>query len=356
MLSKKKTIAIIGTGAVGGYYGARLDEAGHDVVFHMRGENFEEAKKTGLKVISPDGDMHIAPDRLRAYSTVEEMAAANGGAAFDWVLVALKSTAMDLIPDMLEPLVDKATTRVGLMMNGLVEDELLRLLQLRGIECHSMYGGMAFLCAERTAPARVEHTRYGPIAFGVAFTTSSSDDHEQHVKDLFTNTVVAVSLDKHLLHGRWKKMMVNLAFNGLCVAMGGVTVDKIAADPVRRKLAETIMDEAACIGNADMAQVYGSGNFELLGDKEKTAMMQWCDGVGKFAPSTMVDFMHGRPMEIRFLFREPLIRAARLGVECPALESLVQQIQCIAEQENSNEQVMAVPNDALQMVPVTHVA
>lgn len=326
---KSQKVAVIGTGAVGGYYGARLVEAGHDVFFQMRGANYTQAKKTGLKVVSPDGDIHIPSDRLQAFESTEEMKQAAAGGPFDWVLVALKSTAMNKIPDMLAPIVGK-NTRIFVVMNGLVEDELIRLLRVAGIDFHTVYGGMAFICAERTAPALVEHTRYGPISFGLAETCDATLDHEKDIKELFAGCCVCTSLEKSLLRGRWKKMMVNLAFNGLCVAMGGVTVDKIAHDPLRRRLAETIMDEAASIGNADMARLHGKENFEPLGEKEKVAMMTWCDGVGKFSPSTMVDFVNGRPMEVRFLFREPLIRAARLGIEAPALESVVSQIEALA--------------------------
>jgi Ketopantoate reductase PanE/ApbA C terminal len=124
--------------------------------------------------------------------------------------------------------------------------------------------------------------------------------------------------------------------NALCVAMGGITVDKIAANPKLLAMASTIMDEASAIGNAELLAKYGEGNFKPLGAAEKTAMMDWCKGVGEFAPSTLVDFLNGQQMEVRYLFQEPIIRSKRLGIPCPVLETVVSQIVALASVSSSS--------------------
>lgn len=134
--------------------------------------------------------------------------------------------------------------------------------------------------------------------------------------------------------------------------MGGVTVDKIAANPFLRSLASTIMDEASAIGNAELLKKYGEGNYTPLGAAEKTAMMDWCDGVGQFAPSTLVDFMNGQQMEIRYLFQEPIIRSKRLDIPCPVLEAVVSQIVALAKNGVSSSKSRLAKDFVLDRAPL----
>jgi ketopantoate reductase len=113
-------------------------------------------------------------------------------------------------------------------------------------------------------------------------------------------------------------------------------VDKIVANPILRSMASTIMDEASAIGNAELLETHGEGNFKPLGATEKNAMMDWCDGVGEFAPSTLVDFLNGHQMELRYLFQEPILRGRRLNIPCPVLEAVVAQIESLAKTPRSN--------------------
>jgi 2-dehydropantoate 2-reductase len=204
------TIAIIGTGAVGGCYGAKLHEAGNKVLFNMRGQNFQVGKQHGLTLKSITGDVFIPPPDLNAYQSTQEMAEAVGSTGFDWVVVALKSTAMDEIADLVDPLLS-SKTRLLLLMNGLVEDAVMQRLEKKGCRYHSVYGGAAFVCAERTAPAVIEHKHYGSITAALAASVASDDDHEAALQALFQGTSVCISYETSLLRGRWKKMMVNLS-------------------------------------------------------------------------------------------------------------------------------------------------
>lgn len=322
---KKLNVAVVGVGAVGGYYGSKLHEAGHDVHFYMRpGRNYEVSKRNGLTIHSANGTTVIGNPQV--YSTTKDMATAVPG-GFDWVVIALKSSAMDVIPDLLAPL-STSRTKVLVLMNGLVEGDLMRLLSKHEVRYHTMYGGMAFICAERVAPAVIEHRKYGSLSVGVACTWEENwSYHQDAVTTLFEPSGVSATLESCLTRARWKKQMVNLPFNGLAVAMGGLTVDKITSDPGLRKMALSIMDESAEIANAELRLAYGEGNFVPIGEKEKVAMMTWCDGVGEFKTSTMVDFIKRRPMEVRFIFREALLRAQKHKIHAPFLEAVVLQVE-----------------------------
>jgi len=160
-------------------------------------------------------------------------------------------------------------------------------------------------------------------------------------------------------------MLWNLPFNGISVAMGGITVDKIMRDPSLRRLAELIMDETTAIGmrkvhcvasgfvtfaisahlrkmlplslfpphfvfiyqaHADLESHLGSGGYEPLHEEDKFFCMKLSDTMGPYKTSTMLDLKARRPMEVEYLFNKPLQRANRLGVPVPHLETVVAQI------------------------------
>src|SRR3954464_15742770 len=97
MNTNRPVIAIVGTGAVGGYYGARLAQHGHDVHFLLRGD-YDAVRRNGLVVESCDGDFRIPPEAVRAYDDPRRMP------AVDLVIVTLKSTSNDQVDTLVRPL------------------------------------------------------------------------------------------------------------------------------------------------------------------------------------------------------------------------------------------------------------
>jgi len=333
-------VAVIGTGAVGSYYGARLAEAGHDVHFYMRNEHYEAALRQGLTVTSVDGDMRIPADQLQVYPTTESMAAddACGGnkTTFDWVIVALKSSALEAIPDLIFPVLSP-TTRLLIIMNGMIENDLVKAMRKRyGLKddntplscCQTLYGGMALICCNRVAPATTDHSYFGLLTAGVASSQSTDRDvDESAFRNLFSPTPIDLAYDQSLLRGRWRKMLWNLPFNGISVAMGGITIDQIVHDQGLRQLAYEIIDEAIIAANTELEHVYGKGNYQPLGIMDRYAMMKLSDDMGPYKPSTFLDFVNRRPMEVKYLFREPLDRATQYNVPTPHLSTVVRQVE-----------------------------
>jgi 2-dehydropantoate 2-reductase len=331
-----KTIAVVGTGAVGGYYGARLWEAGYDVKFQMRGVNLSTSQINGFRVTSIDGDIFIPPNHLQVFERSEECG------PVDWVIVALKSYSLEAIPDLILPLLDPNRTRILVIMNGLIEEDLICALKHRaGLEqtaegsldcCAALYGGMALICANRIAPGHVDHSYAGLLNGGLAssnsHSTASIEDHKLAFLDLWRPTKIRVKYETSVLAGRWRKCLWNLPFNGISVAMGGITVDKIVQDPSLRKLAYQVMDETIAAGNADLAE-HGHPQNVFLSEDDKHRMMELSDNMGPYCTSTMLDLVANRPMEVRYLFTKPVERARSLGIPVPRLETLVAQIEAL---------------------------
>jgi 2-dehydropantoate 2-reductase len=332
--SEKPSVAIVGSGAVGGYYGARLWECGaYDVKFHMRGEHYAESMKSGLKLASIHGDIFIPADELQAFTDTRDIG------KVDWVIVALKSTALTAIPALISPLLEPRKTKVLAIMNGLIEADLIQLLKDYNGEdtsdvtqhvhcCGALYGGMAFLCSNRLGPGSINHTYAGSLSGGVAaHAPDTTTDEALDAYRQFWRRVekVDTNVEDSLLRGRWRKNVWNLPFNGISVALRGITVDKIVNDPDLRALADKIMDETIATANADLKRNGWDESF-YLGDKDKKQMFALSDDMGPYKTSTMIDLVERNPMEVQYLFREPVIRAKELGVPVCHLETLLAQI------------------------------
>ena len=325
--NQRPSIAIVGAGAVGGYYGARLWESGHyDVKFHMRRESRKICARYGFRVKSIDGDIFIPPTKLEIFTNPGDVG------SVDWVIIAIKSSSLHDIPDLIIPLIDPKRTRILVIMNGLVEDDLIGLLKGRiGAKlCAALYGGMAFVCCNRTGPGCVEHSFAGLLSGGIAMSRESfsGHDNQQYFQNLWRPTSIDITYEQSLLRGRWRKYLWNLPFNGISVAMNGITVDKIVNDPGLRKLAQNIMDETIAIANADLA-AHGFGEEFDLNAEDKQKMMDLSDNMGAYRTSTMIDFVEGRPLEVRYLFTKPIEKARLLGVHAPYLETIVAQIEAL---------------------------
>jgi 2-dehydropantoate 2-reductase len=208
----KPSIGIVGSGAVGGYYGARLWESGaYDVKFFMRGDHYEESKSNGLNVTSVCGDIFIPPDELQVFSDTNEMG------TVDWVIVAIKSTALDSIPALISPLLEPGHTRVLAIMNGLIEDDLvdqLKKYQGENVDdqhircCGAVYGGMALVCSNRLGPGRIDHTYAGLLSSGVAVHSQAVTMEENRVafENLWEPVQIETVYEPSLLGGRWRKV------------------------------------------------------------------------------------------------------------------------------------------------------
>jgi 2-dehydropantoate 2-reductase len=307
---ERHSVAIIGAGAVGSYYGARLAQAGHDVRFLMR-RDYDAVRANGLRVLSVDGDFTL--DRPTVARSSEQIG------PVDWVLCALKATSIEAAPELVGPCVGE-TTRILALMNGLGVEE--RFAGWFGGE--RVFGGLAFTCLNRGQPGTVHHLDYGPVTIG-----HFEDDAAELelAAALWEDARVEVSTSPSLLRARWEKLCWNIPFNGLAVTAGGITTDRILAAPDLREAARAVMREVVAAGNADLA---AQGSEERIdGAAVVERMFELTDAMAAYRPSTMIDFVEGRPMEVEAIFGEPVRRARALGVETPYMALLAGQMRAL---------------------------
>lgn len=300
---EKKTVAVIGSGAVGSYYGARLAEAGHDVHFLMR-RDYHAVSISGLNITSPDGDIRLSHPKIARSS--------NEIGPVDWVICALKATSLLEAKNLLAPCVTEHT-RILVLMNGFgLEDRFAAWF-----EAAKIFGGLAFTCINRGRPGYVHHLGYGRVTIGHYL----NDRNElANALSLWKETRVDVVTAPSLLKARWEKLCWNIPFSGLCVAAGGITTDKILADADLSNSARILMEEVVRAGNADLRS-HGE-NVSIDGPTMIENMFKMTSTMGDYRPSTMIDFVEGRAMEIEAIFGEPLKRARTLKIDVPYLSLL----------------------------------
>lgn len=292
-------IAIVGAGAVGGYYGARLAQHGHDVHFLLRGD-YDAVRTRGWTVQSCDGDFALPPEQVRVYDDPRRMPRA------DLVIVTLKSTANDQFERLIPPLLGDGTMILTLQ-NGLGNEE--RLAELFG--AGRVLGGMAFVCINREPGGVVRHTDHGIIRLG-DFTPPGRSERAVRIAGMFNASRVKCEVLDDLRWGRWQKLTWNVPFNGLGATFDLSTDRLIGSDEGRRLVADLIREVIAA----------ARGDGVELPESLVDTQVDNTTTMGPYRSSMQVDRQEGRPMEVEAILGEPLRRAQARGVPVPILESL----------------------------------
>jgi len=299
-----KKYGVIGTGAIGGYYGGRLARSGQDVHFLFHGD-YDYVKEHGLQVDSCDGSFHL--DQVNAYSGTADMPPC------DVVLVCLKTTNNHLLKELLPPLLTPNTV-VVLIQNGIgVEADVQQMFPETAI-----VAGLAFICSAKTEPGRVNHQFYGSINLG---NYSCQDGVRLYsILDDFKNAGVEAALVSYD-EARWKKAVWNMPFNGMTVALNTQT-NKLLQNPSTRRLIRDLMLEVI-----HAAQHLGVSNLdESFAEK----MLQTTDEMTPYSPSMKLDYEFHRPMEIHYIYTRPLEMMRNAGFHAPKLEMLEAMLRFVA--------------------------
>ncbi len=294
-------IAIIGSGAVGCYYGGRLAQHGNDVHFLMRSD-YEEVKRHGLKIRSPLGDFDLP--RVYCHRSTAEIGSC------DLVIIAMKATANDVLLELLPPLLYEKTMILTLQ-NGLGSDDFLA----RHFGSAHVLGGLCFVCINRIAPGVIHHIAQGQIALGEHSGAPHARTEALAVE--FRRCGIDCKVEPSLITARWKKLVWNIPFNGLSIAAGGKDTAAILADSVLeqrvRDLMREIIETAGRLGHEIP--------LSLIDDMiERTRTMS------AYKPSSLIDFLAGSEVELDAIWGEPMHQAKAAGIGMPQVERLYQEL------------------------------
>lgn len=292
-----RSIAIVGAGALGCYYGARLALAGSDVRFLMRGD-LAAVREHGLTLREKDGTRRL--EQVVAFGTTPEIG------PVDLVLITLKTTANAALPALLPPLMG-ANTAVVTLQNGLGHEELIASI----VGEERVLGGLCFIAVTRTAPGELTgfHT---PGAITLGEFNRPATPRARAIAGKFLSGGVRCVVVEDLLEARWRKLIWNIPFNGLAVVHDRTT-DQLCADPELAAEVRALMVEvqrgAAAFGYA-IPEEFLRQQFDVT------------PPMGPYQPSSLVDFRAGREVEVEAIWGEPLRRARAKSVATPRLEQI----------------------------------
>ena len=278
-------IAVVGSGAIGSYYGAHLAHGGADVHFLMRGD-LNEVRRHGFCVRGKGGNFRVA--NVNCYNSTKEIGQC------DLVIIAVKATSNGDLLDLIPPLLHKQTM-LATFQNGLGNEEFFA----EHFGAERVLGGLCFICVTRISRTEVE-------AYG-----RNASKRAHAIASLFATCGINCSVTDDLALERWRKLVWNIPFNGLSILAGGISTAEILADDSLRRVTLALMGEVI-----DAANACG----HALDKAVARELIQRTDKVGAFKPSTLSDWEKGEPLEIEAIWGEPLRRAAAAGASTPRLE------------------------------------
>ena len=295
-------IGVVGTGAVGGFYGGMLARAGEDVHFLLNSD-YQYVKENGLTI---DSSLlgKIELPHVNAYSDANDMPKC------DVVLVCLKTLQNRVVLPVVLPLLLKDNSIVVLVQNGFgVEAELAKLLP--GI---SIAGALAFIASNKTGPGYIRHIDQGHI--DIAGYNVKNLSLLNKLVEALNRSGVATRCFDDLLFLRWRKLVWNIAFNGTTVVLNAAT-DKLLKCPQTRNLLRDLMLEVI-----HAARACGKELGEELAENHLTLT----DTFPPYKPSMMLDYENNRPMEIRYIYDNPVEEAARHGFDMAKTRVIAEQL------------------------------
>jgi 2-dehydropantoate 2-reductase len=303
--------AIVGAGAVGGLYGALLRRSGREVHFLLRSD-YAHVKLHGLRVDSPLGDFRLEASGF--YSDPEAMPPC------DVVVIAWKTTQNGQLPRVLPRLVKPGGT-VLVLQNGLDPE---REASAAAGEARVM-AGLCFLCSRREGPGWIRHLDYGAITLAAyaEHVSPGITGEMQAVAADFREAGVEIRLEKDWRQARWRKLVWNVPFNGLCALLGADTARLMAEAPTRslvRALMEEVLAGAAACGCP-------------LPSDFPDKMLAATDAMAPYEPSMKLDRDSGRPMELHAIYGRTLEEIRRNGGQAPRMEALYAQLRRLESAE-----------------------
>ncbi|MFJ8039338.1 ketopantoate reductase family protein [Kitasatospora sp. NPDC096147] len=288
---------VVGAGATGGYFGARLARAGHDVTFLVRPARAEHLRTHGLRITGLT-ELHLPEPQL---VTADELTAAD----FDLVLLSVKATALDRALDDLAPAVGPGTAIVPLL-NGLAHLDVL----------NARFGPTAVL----GGVAKVV-TTLGPegeivqLAPPVNLTLGEQDGHLSErvtaLRTALTEAGVPTDPTPDVLAAMWHKWVFITTLATVTGFLRG-TVGEVGAVPGGTAFAEAVLAECSAVAEA-------AGRPVPAAELAATRAVVTAPG-SPLTASLARDVLAGRHTEVEHLLGDLTARARTLGVPTPLLD------------------------------------
>lgn len=290
-------VLVMGAGAIGAYFGARLHQAGEDVTFCARGENLRALKDRGLRIESFRGDFDAL---VRATDDPSEFG------PYDLILFCVKvydtDRAAEAIAECLAP-----GGAILTLQNG-VEAEA-RLAEFFGAD--AVMGGNARVGVELVAPGKVLHLSTGVIEFGELH--GRETPRARKIAETFQRAGILGELVSDFTTFRWSKLLWNSAFNTV-TTLTRRKVGEVLEDSDGMGLVRSLMNETLAVAIAEGARL-GPDRIESLLEHSRKNLRA-------LKTSTLQDFERGKRLEYDALSGAVIRAARRHGIAVPATEAV----------------------------------
>lgn len=287
-------IAVMGAGGVGGYFGGRLAQAGHDVSFVARGKHLEVMRTKGLTLKSPLGHATI---KVKASDRPAELGAA------EVVLFAVKLWDTESAAEAIRPLVAKAGVVIP-FQNGV--ESIERIGKVLGAE--RVLGGAAIISGRIAEPGVIVQVgtmarlRFGP-------TLPAQQKVAEKFRDACQQSKIDVELTNDIERVLWEKFVALVALSAT-TTVARQPIGVVRADPDLRWLLETVMRETWALGRKRGVK---------LADDFVAQMMKFADGLpAEMRASMAADLEAGGKLEVPWLSGTVARMAREAGLEAPA--------------------------------------
>ncbi len=288
-------ILILGAGAVGGYWGARLTQAGIDVTFLLREKRAELVRRNGLVVKSPKGDFTVP---------VKVVTKGNEGGPYDVVILACKGYDLDSAMDSIAPAVGPDTTIVP-MPNGHAH---FATLDAR-FGAARVAGGLARISGMLGPNGEILHSG----ASGVSFGERDGKPARKALVELQAackKAGIDGGIHPDINQDLWDKWVMLGAIASMCAAMRGTVGDIVAAEDGAALMRETL-DECCRV-----AAAAGHAPSDKVRSGIETSLTQ---PSGKSVASILGDMEKGGAVEAHSIVGDMLMRARKAGLSAPNL-------------------------------------
>ena len=293
-------IAAMAAGAVGGYFGARMAAAGHDVFFIARGAHRAAIEKNGLKVESVHGDIY-----LPKVNVTDDPAKVG---PVDIVLFAVKLWDTEKAAEQARPLIGP-NSRLITLQNGV--DSVERIAPILGAE--QTVGGIAAIATVIDTPGVIKHTSsFAMMRFGRA--DKRADAALQAFADAGKAAKLDVAIADDIERERWQKFIFLTAMAGATAALRS-SIGPIVADPELRGFFRQLMEEAFAIGKAKGVALdpsYLESRMDFVLNKVEPGMKA----------SMAHDLERGNRLELDWLAGKVREFGLALGIPTPASDTV----------------------------------
>ena len=298
MKNKISTVAVIGAGAVGSYFGGLLARAGYDVTLIARQKHVKAIQENGLYM-----ECQSFQERVSVKASTEYQAIKNA----DLVLFCVKSPDTESVAKEIKPYLSEDSIILSLQ-NGVDNCERIKAVLLNPV-----YPAVVYVATGMAGPGHVKHFGRGELVIGDQDGNEACFDQLTLLQEYLNKGNVPCSISKNIKHDMWLKFLVNCSYNAIS-GIGQIEYGQMIQSAHINVLIEQIVKEFLAV--AEKEGIYISAEQAILANQQIAKTMT------KQKSSTAQDLMKCKKTEIDFLNGYIVRRGLVHQIQTPANQSV----------------------------------